>query len=311
MKKYWLSFIILVYCILAPNLDALAEVLPEYFGLEAPGADPVRFTPHVLNNLGERIPANPEMSPDYQHFFFSLVDSKDPDSPVMTIMYSHRGKDGWSKPVEADFLKMKGFNMAEPFFSRDGKNLYFQSNRPPGKPIWNVKAFVSELNNGQFSKPEYVPINDENQGVWYPFPAKDGSIYFSSNLKDSVGKTDLYKASKDSDGKYTKVSNLGSVFNTEHTEWDPYLNNEENRLIFVSDKPGGYGEVDVYMSQLDENKQWGKAINLGKPINSELYDTAAKLSPDGRFLFFQRIINDKEVIFWVDFNLYLKKHNLL
>jgi len=292
------------------SFTSSADKSPNYFNLQVPGADPVKFEPSIFENLNGLVATNPEMSPDFKHFFFTLVDPSIPDKPKMTIMYSHQDKNGWSNPIEASFLKEKHFNMAEPFFSHDGQTLYFQSNRPPGEPVWNVKAFSSEIIDGKFTKPKHINIADENQGVWFPNPAKDGSIYFSSNLKDRIGRTDLYVAHKKPDGEYAKPVNLGTTFNTDETEWDPYLNKDENILLWVSDKPGGYGEVDVYMSRLQSDDQWGKAINLGAPINTPLYDTAAKLSPDGKFLFFQRIINDKEVIFWVDFEKYLTKHKL-
>ncbi len=282
-----------------------AEVLPDYFGLEAPGTVPVRFTPWVFNDLGDEAPTNPEFSPDFQHFFFTLVDTFENGDMRQTIMYSQWLAGKWSKPREADFLKEGGFNMAEPFFNRGGSALYFQSNRPPGEPIWNVKVFTSQLVDGVFSSPEHVVVADQDQGVFFPFPARDGSLYFTTSLPDRLGRTDLYRAVKDSAGHYTKVSNLGSPLNTEYIEWDPYLDPAEKMMLFVSDRPGGFGLVDVYLSRLTEDGRWGDPVNLGEPINSPLYDTAAKLSPEGRFLFFQRIIDEKEIIFWVDFEEYL------
>ncbi len=286
------------------------DVLPDYFGLAAPGAEPERFSPWIFRELGGKAPTNPEFSPDFKHFFFSLVDTSQDGSYRQTIMHSKRMGNGWGKPQEAGFLKNDDYNMGEPFFSRDGKFLYFQSNRPPGKPIWNVKVFCSRVLEEGFSKPEYVPVADQDHGVFFPFPAKDGSLYFCSDLPDRIGRTDLYRAELDDRGHYSIVSNLGSLLNTEHIEWDPYLDPDEEMMLFVSGRPGGFGEVDIYLSRLTDEGHWGEPKNLGEPINSSLYDTAAKLSPEGRFLFFQRIIDEKEVLYWVDFEKYLVKHGL-
>lgn len=225
-------------------------------------------------------------------------------------MYSRRNGNRWSDPKEALFLKQGDYNMSEPIFSHDGNSLYFVSNRPPGKLIWNVKIFTSQFDGDEFTLPVNVKITDEGKGTWFPYPAKDDSIYFGSSFNETVGKDDLYVVRKDNEGKYTRVENLGPNINSKETEWDPYLHPNQDRLLFVSDKPGGMGDVDIYMSNRGANGSWNKAINMGAPINSALFETASKFSPDGRFLFFQRIIEGKEVIYWVDFNKYLAKHNL-
>src|SRR5690349_22876934 len=50
-------------------------------------------------------------------------------------------------------------------------------------------------------------------------------------------------------------------------------------LYFSSNRPGGFGGLDIYMSRLLPNGQWGKAINLGARVNSEYDEDAPFIHP--------------------------------
>lgn len=63
--RVWILFSLLT------SMVAPAEVLPNYFGLSAPGAKPEVFSPPIFSQLGKREATNPEMSPNYQHFLFT------------------------------------------------------------------------------------------------------------------------------------------------------------------------------------------------------------------------------------------------
>jgi outer membrane protein OmpA-like peptidoglycan-associated protein len=59
-----------------------------------------------------------------------------------------------------------------------------------------------------------------------------------------------------------------------------------NSVYFVSDKPGGQGDRDIYISHKDEKGRWGEAINLGPTINTKLGEEGVFAHPDGRTLYF-------------------------
>ncbi len=293
------------------SLNALES--PHYLNLPLPSGTPQKFWPKIFDSLGNKTPTNPEFSPDFRYFFFTSVDDSEKNNPKLSIMYSKNNAGIWSNPEEASFLKYQNhspFNMAEPFFSKDGQTLYFQSNRPPGSPLWKVQPFASQLKADRFSAPRHIKISDV-ESVFFPFPAANGDIYFCTNRANGLGRSDLYRAEKDSQGNYSRVENLGAPLNSAFTEWDPYLSPDEKYLLFISDRPGGYGKADIYLSARSSNGTWGEPMNLGPEINTAHTETAAKLSPDGQFLFFQRIINHQEIIFWVDFKKLLKAQNIL
>jgi len=73
----------------------------------------------------------------------------------------------------------------------------------------------------------------------------------------------------------------------------PFITYDQNRLLVSSDKGGGQGGVDIWISER-RGPVWGKPVNLGKPVNSAGYDGFATISPDGENIYFVRQCPDKK-----------------
>jgi hypothetical protein len=89
-------------------------------------------------------------------------------------------------------------------------------------------------------------------------------------------------------GYWSKPENLGPTINTEFSETTPFLAADGKTLYFSSDRTGGSGSQDIYVSKrLDESwASWRKPVNVGAPINSEEYDAYYSLSAKGDFAYF-------------------------
>jgi hypothetical protein len=112
-----------------------------------------------------------------------------------------------------------------------------------------------------------------------------------------LGRADIYRAPR-IDGVYREVLNLGPVINTEHSEYDLVIAPDESFLVFSSTRPGGFGEVDLYISFRTPDGAWSEPKNLGPEVNA----TGAvfpSLTDDGKYLFFQSRPDDNGTIFWV------------
>jgi Tol biopolymer transport system component len=82
--------------------------------------------------------------------------------------------------------------------------------------------------------------------------------------------------------------NLGSLVNTGGNDSGPCISPDGLSLYFNSDRVGGFGSLDIYVSQrLSVNDPWGPPQNLGADVNSSAPDNAPHLSPDGHRLYFQ------------------------
>jgi outer membrane protein OmpA-like peptidoglycan-associated protein len=80
---------------------------------------------------------------------------------------------------------------------------------------------------------------------------------------------------------------MGSPINTEAWESEPSLSADGNIIYFSSDRKGGFGGSDIYVSYKTENEIWSKPVPLPKPINNEFNTESAFMHPDGKTLYFR------------------------
>ncbi len=75
--------------------------------------------------------------------------------------------------------------------------------------------------------------------------------------------------------------------NSEFTEFGPGISKDERSLYFGSDRPGGFGSADLWVSKrASKNDPWGPPINLGAPINTDAAELVPAFSRDGHWIFF-------------------------
>lgn len=98
---------------------------------------------------------------------------------------------------------------------------------------------------------------------------------------------DLYVSLKQSNGKWSKLINLGDNINTSRAEISPFLAKDNKTLYFSSDGHDGFGDADIFMSKrLDDSwEKWTRPLNLGESINSEGFDGYFTMQ-NGRDIYF-------------------------
>jgi serine/threonine protein kinase/Tol biopolymer transport system component len=131
-------------------------------------------------------------------------------------------------------------------------------------------------------------INTEfNEGT--PFITRDGqSLFFTSDRPNGQGASDLWVATRNSanDGWTTPI-NLGPTVNGSGHDFFPSLSDDELSLYFFSEREGGYGKGDIWVSTrkfIDD--KWSRPVVVGAPINGPYLDTAPHISSDGLEFFF-------------------------
>ena len=181
------------------------------------------------------------------------------------------------------------YNDYSPIISADGNTLIFTSNRTddPARAKANANfedIFVSYKNGNKWSVPK--PIS-QNINIKYNDAAAslspDGKTLF---LYYEEGEGDIYTSTRNGEA-WSEPKPLNKNINTAmFWETCASVTSDGKKLFFASNRPGGIGELDIYMSQLDAKGDWGKAVNLGPIINTPNNEDSPFIHHDGTTLYF-------------------------
>lgn len=276
-----------------------------YLGQGHPGMTPTLFAPGFVSI--EKRELNAAFSPDGREFYFA----RDRTPRGTAILVTERVDDRWSRPAVASFSKGSASDV-DVFIAADGSEAFFCSNRPAPVALENggreaaarradSDIWVACRVGGGWGEPEPLgkTVNSDADD-YYPTLAGDGTLYFSSNRPGGLGANDIYRSRRDERGRWTTPENLGPPVNTAGREFDPFIAPDQTWLVFASERPGGHGAADLYVSFRKPDGSWEEPTNMGPAINTVESEYTPMLSPDGRFLFFTRGRLGYDDIYWVD-----------
>ena len=86
--------------------------------------------------------------------------------------------------------------------------------------------------------------------------------------------------------QWSEPVKLGEPVNSKFDERHASLSSDNSMMFFTSDRPGGYGGMDIYQVRRLPDGSWGLPKNLGPKINTELDEATPVIHPDGKTLFF-------------------------
>jgi hypothetical protein len=102
-----------------------------------------------------------------------------------------------------------------------------------------------------------------------------------------AGQSALEPSFNSSDGpEWSAPMNLGPVVNSPAVDNNPTLTADELTMYFASERPGGLGGADIWVTRrASRDSPWEPPVNVGPPVNTPFIDAAPSLSPDGHLLF--------------------------
>ncbi|MBX2920824.1 MAG: OmpA family protein [Chitinophagaceae bacterium] len=171
-----------------------------------------------------------------------------------------------------------------PSVTVDGNTLVF-TRRVKGH---NEDFFESERTPGGWSRAEGMDgdINSNfNEGAQNISQDGEWLIFTGCNFPEGLGSCDLYFSSKTKQG-WSKPENLGESVNTEFWESAPSLSPDKRELYFSSNRPGGFGGKDIYVSRRLANGRWSEPENLGPQINTVGDESCPFVHADNQTLYF-------------------------
>jgi len=117
--------------------------------------------------------------------------------------------------------------------------------------------------------------------------SQDGDwLFFAADIAGAgIGDFDIYKSIYTQAG-WSEQENLGDSINTDFWESSPAISPDKRALYFSSNRPGGYGGKDLYVSYLKPNGRWTEAVNMGPTINTSGDELAPFIHADNQTLYF-------------------------
>ena len=171
-----------------------------------------------------------------------------------------------------------------PSLTIDGKSMVFTRRINSDEDF-----YVSNFINGSWSKARPIEgrvntnLNEGAQNI-----SQDGEwlVFTGCNYPEGLGSCDLYISYKTKSGKWTEPQNLPGVINSEFWESSPCLSPDKRDLYFSSNRTGGFGGKDIWVSHQNANGRWTEPVNLGPVINTSSDEGCPFIHADNQTLYF-------------------------
>jgi len=215
------------------------------------------------------------------------------------VITEARRVDGkWGAPRVASFSTNPRWKNFEPAFSRDGRRLFFVSDRPltgegPPEEVSNIWV-VHRTANG-WGEPTPLPEAVNEGDTFFPSLTNDGTLYLTRDLDG--GESAIFR-SRLVDGQYQKVERLPEQVNAGRTRFNAMVDANERFLIVpvfgMADTRGG---VDYYLVARNPDDTWNDPVNMGDLVNSVArQEWSPWLAPDGSAFFFMSDRPDNSLV---------------
>ncbi|WP_299218685.1 OmpA family protein [uncultured Aquimarina sp.] len=218
--------------------------------------------------------------------FFDRYDREDVNVEDKITKYDYK--------IGADkYVLMKSLNSSNddyfPMVNPSATKLYFTSKRGsrfgnPGKEdLYTVNLYEGGIGEAQLLPDPLNSINNEGSSTF----TGDGQmlVFTRCDSPDGIGGCDLYTSSLYGE-TWETPRNMGVTINSLKWDSQPSVSADGSKLIFSSQRKGGYGGADLYISFKNESGEWSVPENLGDRINTSSEDKSPFLAPDGRTLYF-------------------------
>jgi tetratricopeptide (TPR) repeat protein len=202
-------------------------------------------------------------------------------------------------PVDVIFQPLgKGINSEYadyyPFVTENESYMVFNSRRPVSTNTpkldngqYSNSIFISKVVNGTYMEANVIgePVSKGNSGEEViGMNAKGDKLLIYKPDYKGAGK--IYLSSMAKNGDFSKPELLPSPINGSGDEIAACISNDGNTIYFASDRAGGFGGTDIYMSTKQSNGKWGEPKNMGVGVNTPFNEDFPNISPDGNTFYF-------------------------
>lgn len=262
--------------------DEFPALKGPYLGQKPPGKTAEPFAPGIISKEGWELEG--VFAPGMKEFYFTRdlgeYTSYNANNFRPTVIGFRQENNIWTKYLE---------------FPRQGEIVF----SPDGKRIHMAKGFKERIGDGWSERKSLGPMFERGDWGIMRLSASANGTYVFDDFKNK----NAIRISTLKDGQRQEPVKLGPMVNSGQATAHPFIAPDESYLIWDSVREGGYGASDLYISFRQKDGSWGPAINMGDKVNSQKVDSYASVTPDGKYILFNRKIDDKGDnldIYWVD-----------
>jgi hypothetical protein len=227
-----------------------------YFGHKLPGLTPEVFVPKKSSSQDWKLWNTDSL--DMNEFYFTYQ-GNDPFEPLVIV---YRNEGNYYRASKYSFKHNPG-----------NKNILYSR--------WN---YIERIDSGWSQIKSLGSMFDrEDLGIMVMSVSSEGTFVF-----DDFKSNDGIRISRIIDGKREEPKLFGKEINSGQLTAHPFIAPDESYLLWDSEREDGYGKSDIYVSFRQQDGSWSLAINMGDKINSQLVENGARLTPDGKYLLFER-----------------------
>lgn len=269
---------ILLFSYRSYSQEEFPSLTGPYMGQTPPGLMAEPFAPGIISKDGWELEG--VFAPGMKEFYFTLDRSQDPEKFSPTVVGFRQEGNVWKKYIE---------------FPRRGEIVF----SPDGTRLHMAKGYKDRVGKGWSERKSLGPMFDRDDfGIMRLSASAFGTYVFDDYKSDGV-----IRISAIENGERQEPQSIGPIFNSGKMSAHPFIAPDESYLIWDSKRDEGFGDSDLYISFRQENGAWGSAINMGEKINSDKWDAYATVTPDGKYILFNRKVVEDGMntdIYWVD-----------
>ena len=253
-----------------------------YLGQTPPGLIAKPFAPGIVNTeeWGDAGGFSPDMNEFYVTRWRHSRDAKEPEP----VIFRKIG-DQWHK-----IAVPTGTQKA--FYSPDGKTLHYRA------------KYKERTADGWSEMKSLGPAFEAIEIMVLAASAK-GTLVLDE--RGSSAGDGIIRYSKLINGKWEEPKPLPKQINTGKWNAHPYIAPDESYIMWNGERESGFGSSDLYISFRQKDGSWGEAINLGDKVNTEAEEGGPHITPDGKFLLFNRMVpnangeaGSQSDLYWID-----------
>ena len=296
MKQITKKIVWLVVFLGIGSIGLCAEPFAEgpYLGQIPPGSTAQVFAPGLICNTRRPWEAFGTFSADGNTFCFQRVSG---------IFITENTNQGWTAPERIKSIPANMYSPWSACLSPDANSIFFT--RAAG-PVSKCNLYRCNRTARGWSTPQQLgpPLSSQSHEVTCSLAANN-SIYFGSRRK--YERIWIWFAPF-VDNTWPRTDRISL---NHPTAGDPGIAPDESFMVFTAiNLPGGYGHRDIYLSLRLPDGTWSKPRNLGHRINTAYIEHGPRISPDKKYLFFNRSNGwDPRIcmgdIYWVELKEYL------